>query len=74
MIKPTSIEAAPEDELDVDGFSIHRLTRQVVFAVQTATVRARALDLLLALVERRERTVSKTELLDLVRPGLVVEK
>lgn len=34
----------------------------------------RAFDMLLTLVERRERTVSKHELLDLVWPGLVVEE
>ena len=35
---------------------------------------ARAFDLLLALVERRDRVVSKNELLDLAWPGLVVEE
>lgn len=35
---------------------------------------ARAFDVLLALVERRERVVSKAELLDLAWPGLVVEE
>jgi predicted ATPase/DNA-binding winged helix-turn-helix (wHTH) protein len=35
---------------------------------------ARAFDVLLALVERRERVVTKNELLDLVWPGLVVEE
>ena len=35
---------------------------------------ARAFDLLLALIERRDRVVSKGELLDLVWPGLVVEE
>src|SRR4030095_5701138 len=35
---------------------------------------ARALDVLLALVERRERTVSKNELLEAVWPHLVVEE
>jgi hypothetical protein len=40
----------------------------------SAPLGARAFDLLLALVERRERTVTKNELLDLVWPGLVVEE
>src|SRR5207245_6352265 len=35
---------------------------------------ARALDVLLALIERRERLVTKEELLELVWPGLVVEE
>ena len=35
---------------------------------------ARAFDVLLALVERRDRVVSKNELLDLAWPGLVVEE
>ncbi|MBO1073718.1 ATP-binding protein [Roseomonas marmotae] len=37
-------------------------------------IRGRAFDLLLALVERRDRVVSKDELLDLVWPGRVVEE
>lgn len=41
---------------------------------QVVTVGARAFDLLLALAERRERVVSKDELLDLVWPGVVVEE
>ena len=39
-----------------------------------AKVGARAFDLLLALVERRDRVVGKNELLDLVWAGLVVEE
>lgn len=38
------------------------------------TLGGRAYDTLLALVERRDRTVSKHELLDIVWPRLVVEK
>ncbi len=41
---------------------------------RAAELGARAFDLLLALVERRERIVTKHELLDLVWPGLVVEE
>jgi predicted ATPase/DNA-binding winged helix-turn-helix (wHTH) protein len=37
-------------------------------------IRGRAFDLLLALVERRERVVPKDELMDLVWPGRVVEE
>jgi predicted ATPase/DNA-binding winged helix-turn-helix (wHTH) protein len=48
--------------------------RQVLVDGQPAALGARAFDVLLALVERRERLVSKSELLDLVWPGLVVEE
>jgi predicted ATPase/DNA-binding winged helix-turn-helix (wHTH) protein len=41
---------------------------------QPAKLGARALDLLLTLIEHRARVVSKNELLDLVWPGLVVEE
>ncbi len=41
---------------------------------QDCQVGARAFDLLLALVERRDRVVSKSELLDLVWPNVVVEE
>ena len=41
---------------------------------QDALLRGRAFDLLLALVERRGRVVSKDELLGLVWPGRIVEE
>ena len=41
---------------------------------QPATLGARAFDLLLALAQRRDRVVTKHELLDLVWPGMVVEE
>ena len=39
-----------------------------------AKLGARAFDVLIALVERREHTISKNELLDIVWPGLIVEE
>ncbi|MBL8306307.1 MAG: winged helix-turn-helix domain-containing protein [Rubrivivax sp.] len=48
--------------------------RQLLVDGRPVAVGARAFDLLLALVERRERVVGKDELLDLVWPGVVVEE
>jgi len=48
--------------------------RRLLIGGAQAKVGARAFDLLLALVERCDRVVSKNELLDLVWPGLVVEE
>ena len=48
--------------------------RQLLIEGAPAKVGARAYDLLLALIERRDRVVGKNELLDLVWPGLVVEE
>jgi predicted ATPase/DNA-binding winged helix-turn-helix (wHTH) protein len=48
--------------------------RSVLIDGTPAKVGARAFDLLLALVERRERVVPKRELMDLVWPKLVVEE
>ena len=48
--------------------------RQVLVGGRPAPLGARAFDLLMALYERRDRVVTKNELLDLVWPGLVVEE
>jgi predicted ATPase/DNA-binding winged helix-turn-helix (wHTH) protein len=48
--------------------------RAVLLDGQPAALGARAFDLLLALIEQRERVVPKSELFDRVWPGLVVEE
>src|SRR5437879_3549300 len=48
--------------------------RQLLVDGRPVALGARAFDLLLALVERRELIVTKNELLDSVWPGLVVEE
>ena len=48
--------------------------RQLLVAGRPAALGGRAFDLLLALIEHRDRVVSKTELFDRVWPGLVVEE
>ncbi len=48
--------------------------RQLLVAGKPAPVGARAFDVLLALIDHRDRVVTKDELLDRVWPGLVVEE
>ena len=55
-------------------FELRPTTRQLLVDRQPTTLGARAFDLLLALIERRDRLVTKDELLELVWPGLVVEE
>jgi predicted ATPase/DNA-binding winged helix-turn-helix (wHTH) protein len=65
--------AAPRD-LAFDRFVVQPAARRVLVDGVPARLGARAFDLLLTLIERRDRLVSKNELLDLVWPGLVVEE
>jgi non-specific serine/threonine protein kinase len=55
-------------------FELRPATRQLLVDGQPAALGARAFDLLLALIERRDRLVAKNELLELVWPGLIVEE
>ena len=55
-------------------FEIQPAQRLLLVDGESAALGARAFDLLLALVQRRDRLVPKEELLDLVWPGLVVEE
>jgi DNA-binding winged helix-turn-helix (wHTH) protein len=48
--------------------------RQLLVEGRPAAVGARAFDVLLALIDHRDRVVTKDELLDMVWPGLVVEE
>jgi predicted ATPase/DNA-binding winged helix-turn-helix (wHTH) protein len=48
--------------------------RRILINGQPASVGARAFDVLLALIDRKDRVVTKDELLELVWPGLVVEE
>ena len=56
------------------AIEIDALQRSVVIDGAAAKIGARAFDVLLALVERRERVVPKRELMDVVWPKLVVEE
>ncbi len=55
-------------------FELNPATRQLLADGLPVALGARSLDVLLALVERRERVVTKEELLELAWPGLVVEE
>ena len=57
-----------------DRFEILPAQRQILVAGQAASLGAKAFDLLLCLIEHRERVVGKDELMALVWPGLVVEE
>jgi predicted ATPase/DNA-binding winged helix-turn-helix (wHTH) protein len=63
-----------ETEYRIGDAQLHPQRRRLLVAGQDSRIGARAFDLLLALVESRERTVTKNELLDRVWPGLVVEE
>jgi non-specific serine/threonine protein kinase len=56
------------------SFEVQPEARQLLVNGVPAKLGARAFDVLLALIERRDRVVGKDELLDLVWPGLVVEE
>lgn len=66
--------ATTDSPLRFGRFEISAAERVLRVDGQAAALGARAFDLLLALAQRRERMVSKQELLDLVWPGLVVEE
>ena len=60
--------------LRFDRFEVRSRERQVLRDGVPLVIGARAFDLLLVLLERSDRVVAKTELLELVWPNLVVEE
>ncbi len=62
------------DSLRFGRIEVWPRERQLRVDGVAASVGARAFDLLLALIERRDRLVTKSELLELVWPGVVVEE
>jgi predicted ATPase/DNA-binding winged helix-turn-helix (wHTH) protein len=57
-----------------DRCQVRPTERQLLVDGQPAALGARAFDLLVALIERRDRVVTKAELFEAVWPGLVVEE
>lgn len=70
MLTPTPANRS----FSFDRFVVQASQRQLLIDGEPARVGSRAFDVLLALIEHRERAVSKNELLDLVWPNLVVEE
>src|SRR5665213_180015 len=60
--------------LAFDDFELQPERRRLLQHGEPVALGTRAFDVLLALVERRDQVVTKSELLDLVWPGLVVEE
>ena len=65
---------APTPELRFGSAQLDVEQRQLLIDGRPAKLGARAFDVLLALIERRDRAVSKNELFELVWPGVVVEE
>ena len=63
-----------QDVYRFDGFEVRRVERELRVGGERAGIGSRAFDVLLALLDHRDRVVSKNELLDSVWPGLVVEE
>jgi predicted ATPase/DNA-binding winged helix-turn-helix (wHTH) protein len=64
----------PTPPLAFGRFELRPAERQLLRDSQALPVGARAFDVLMALVERRERIVNKHELLEAAWPGMVVEE
>lgn len=62
------------DQYRFAGNELRAAERQLLINGTPAALGARAFDLLLALIERRERVVDKAELFEAVWPGLIVEE
>ncbi|MDO9003782.1 MAG: winged helix-turn-helix domain-containing protein [Aquabacterium sp.] len=60
--------------LSFGRFEVRPTERRLLIDQQAVTIGARAFDVLLTLIERRGRAVTKSELLDAVWPHLVVEE
>ena len=74
MLTSTIASSTATKGLDFGRFVIQSAARQLLVDNQPVRLGARAFDVLMALVERRDCVVSKNELLDIVWPGLIVEE
>ncbi len=67
-------ESRVGDDITFNGYTLSGPRRELLLDGAPVKLGARAFDLLLALIEHRNRAVAKDELLDIVWPGLVVEE
>lgn len=75
MLSPSAFSSsAASKDVTFGRCVIQSTARQVLVDGQPARLGARAFDVLMALVERRDCVVSKNDLLNIVWPGLVVEE
>jgi DNA-binding winged helix-turn-helix (wHTH) protein len=65
---------SPSGDFAFGRFVVQSETHRLLVDGEPTKLGARAFDVLLALIERRDSVVTKNELLDLVWPGLVVEE
>ena len=72
--EPPTPRFAVAPSLRFGRFELRPASRRLLVDARPVALGARAFDVLQALIERRERLVTKDELLDLVWPGLVVEE
>jgi predicted ATPase/DNA-binding winged helix-turn-helix (wHTH) protein len=70
----SSSALGPAHSLRFDRFEVRPRERRVLVDREPAALGARAFDILLALIERRDRLVPKSELLDIVWPDTIVEE
>src|SRR4051812_16672812 len=62
------------ETLRFQSFELQPEARRLLVDGEPAKLGARAFDVLMTLIEHRDRVVSKQELIDRVWPGLVVEE
>ena len=70
----SDVMASPYTAVSFGRFELHPASRELRLDGKPVPIGARAFDVLQTLIERRERLVTKNELLDLVWPGVVVEE
>src|SRR5215470_11779510 len=74
LVSSTTVALAMPQHHRFGNSEVRGDERQLLVDGSPAAIGARAYDLLLALIERRDRIVEKDELFDVVWPGLVVEE